>query len=192
MKLIVGLGNPGREYADTRHNLGFAVIDRLAERWSIEVKRRKFSGRLGEGCVADHRVALLKPTTYMNLSGQSVQAARDFFKIDLADILIVLDDVDLPLGKVRVRGSGSAGGHKGLGDVLLMLGATAVPRARLGIGKVATDRTVGHVLSRFSESERRTVERAIERAADAVECWLTRGLDAAMNEFNRPEDLEES
>jgi PTH1 family peptidyl-tRNA hydrolase len=192
MKLIVGLGNPGREYADTRHNLGFAVLDRLSERWSIEVKRRKFSGRLGEGCVADHRVALLKPTTYMNLSGQSVQAAHEFFKIDLADILIVLDDGDLPLGRLRLRGSGSAGGHKGLGDVLLRLGESAIPRLRLGIGKVPSDRTVGHVLSRFREDERPMIERAIERAADAVECWLTRGLDAAMNEFNRPEDLEES
>jgi PTH1 family peptidyl-tRNA hydrolase len=188
MKLIVGLGNPGREYADTRHNLGYAVLDRLAERWTIEPSnRRKFSGRLGEGRVADQRVALLWPTTYMNRSGRSVQSACAFYKVEPPHVLVVLDDLDLPVGKLRMRRGGSAGGHKGLTDVLLRLGDTDVPRLRLGIGKVDSSVTVDHVLSRFADDELTLVRRAIDRAADGVECWLREGVEAAMNEFNRPE-----
>jgi PTH1 family peptidyl-tRNA hydrolase len=192
MKLIVGLGNPGSEYAETRHNLGFAVVDRLADRCSASLKKRKFSGRYGEGQVGEHRVVLLKPTTYMNRSGQSVLAACQFYKVARNDLLIVLDDLDLPLGRLRLRGSGSGGGHRGLENILLRLADQEVPRLRIGIGKVAKQITVGHVLSRFDDDELPLAERAIERAVLAVECWVCRGMESAMNEFNRPEDDQES
>jgi PTH1 family peptidyl-tRNA hydrolase len=187
MKLIVGLGNPGREYTETRHNLGFAVVDRLAERWSVTGKaKRKFYGFCGEGSIAGRRVLLLKPTTYMNRSGKSVLAVCQFYEIPPGNMLVVLDDVDLPLGRIRLRPGGSAGGHKGLADVLNRLDEMEVPRLRLGIGKVDSELTVGHVLSHFAAGELPTAQQVVNRAADASECWLTQGLDAAMNEYNRP------
>jgi PTH1 family peptidyl-tRNA hydrolase len=187
VKLIAGLGNPGRRYTGSRHNVGYLVVDELARRWQIDTARhdRRCEGLLGEGTAAGQRVLLLKPTTFMNLSGRSVAAVWRFYKLDLADVLIVHDDLDLPVGQIRLRAVGSAGGHKGLLDILRHLGSPEVPRLRIGIGKVHKAATVEYVLSRFEPQEREEIEQVLGRAADAVECWLREGIDAAMNAFNR-------
>jgi PTH1 family peptidyl-tRNA hydrolase len=187
VKLIAGLGNPGRRYAGSRHNVGYLVVDELARRWRIDAARhdRRCQGLLAEGSAAGQRVLLLKPTTFMNLSGLSVAAVWRFYKLAFADVLIVHDDLDLPVGQIRLRAVGSAGGHKGLLDILRHLGSPEVPRLRVGIGKVHPAATVEYVLSRFEPQEREIIEQALGRAADAVECWLRDGIDAAMNAFNR-------
>lgn len=190
MKLIAGLGNPGPRYASSRHNVGFQVADELARRWGLDLTRydRHFDGLLGETQRGAERVLLLKPATYMNLSGRSVAAAWRFYKLALPDLLIVHDDLDLPLGQLRLRAGGSAGGHRGLDDVLRQLGSPEVPRLRIGIGKVHRDATVDYVLGRFDPDEQPAAAAAVARAADAVECWLTAGLAAAMNRYNRKPD----
>ncbi len=192
MKLIAGLGNPGPRYADSRHNVGFAVADELARRWRTAVDRfdRDFEGLTGRAQVGGDEVLLLKPATYMNLSGRSVGAAARYYKVAPADVLVVYDDLDLPVGKLRVRAAGSAGGHKGMEDVLRNLGTDVIPRVRIGIGRVHKDATVEYVLSRFAPDELPAVKAAVERAADAAATWVSRGIDAAMNEFNRKDDGE--
>ncbi len=190
MKLVAGLGNPGPRYAQSRHNIGFAVVDELARRWAAELSRydRHFEGLVGAAAAAGQTVLLLKPATYMNESGRSVAAVWRFYKLAAEDILVVHDDLDLPVGQLRLRAAGSSGGHKGMDDVLRHLGTDTVPRLRIGIGKVRRDVTVEYVLSRFEPEERPVMEATVGRAADAVECWLTRGVAAAMNEFNRRPD----
>ncbi len=192
MKLIAGLGNPGPRYAESRHNVGYMVVDELAHRWAADMTKydRDFEGLLGQAYRGSEVVLLLKPTTFMNLSGRSVAAAFRYYKMTTADLLVVHDDLDLPVGHLRLRAEGSAGGHKGLDDVIRHLSTDAVPRLRLGIGKVHRDVTVDYVLSRFDADERPVVEAAVSRAADAVETWLKSGLDAAMNQFNRKPDTE--
>lgn len=190
MKLVAGLGNPGPRYAQSRHNIGFAVVDELARRWAAELSRydRHFEGLVGEAAAAGQTVLLLKPATYMNESGRSVAAVWRYYKLAAEDILVVHDDLDLPVGQLRLRAAGSSGGHKGMDDVLRHLGTDTVPRLRIGIGKVRRDVTVEYVLSRFEPEERPVMEATVGRAADAVDCWLTRGVAAAMNEFNRRPD----
>jgi PTH1 family peptidyl-tRNA hydrolase len=188
MKLIVGLGNPGRRYENTRHNAGFRVIDELSERWRIAVNRRRFSGFFGSGAVGDEAVLLLKPTTYMNRSGWAVREATAFYKLALADLLVVVDDLALPLGRLRIRSKGSGGGHRGLTNVIDELGDDAFARLRIGIEEVESSRAVNHVLGPFLPQEQERIDQAILRAADAVDCWLVEGVEAAMNEFNRPDD----
>lgn len=187
MKLVVGLGNPGSRYAGTRHNLGFAVVDALAGRWGFEVNRQKFNAWVGDGTVAGQRVLLLKPLTFMNLSGQAVQAAVAFHKVPLEDLLVVGDDLDLPTGQLRVRASGSSGGHRGLENIIQLLGSEAFARVRIGIGRGRPEDVVGHVLSEFADDEAAVAEATVRRAAGAVECWLAEGVTAAMNRFNRTE-----
>jgi PTH1 family peptidyl-tRNA hydrolase len=179
-RLIVGLGNPGREYAETRHNVGFLLVDRLAERgraaWGHERRWQADLARSGT-------VYLCKPRTYMNLSGQAVRAVADFYKIEPGQMLIVLDDFALPLGKLRLRPSGSSGGHNGLKSIIEHLGTTVVPRLRVGIGGAAGD-TVDHVLGRFALEEREPLEQSLRRAVEAIDVAQDRGLEAAMNQFN--------
>ena len=194
MKLIAGLGNPGREYARSRHNIGYCVADELARRWSISLDRHnpRFDALAGDGPIAGARTLLLKPTTYMNLSGRSVAAALNFYKLDpLADLLVVLDDLDLPIGRVRLRATGSAGGHHGLEDIIRHIGTDALARLRVGIGRVHKDATVAHVLGAFAPDERDLIADAITRAADAAECWLREGLTAAMDKYNRRNESDD-
>jgi PTH1 family peptidyl-tRNA hydrolase len=187
VKLIAGLGNPGPEYADSRHNIGYLVADELARRWRIDLSRldRRFEAVIAEAHRAGERVRVIKPVTFMNRSGWSVAAAWRFYKLTLPDLLVIYDDLDLPVGGLRIRAQGSAGGHKGLEDVIRHLGSSEVSRIRIGIGKVHRTATVSHVLGTFAPDERPMIEAAVATAADAAECWLARGIDAAMNEFNR-------
>lgn len=166
------------------------LVDELARRWKGAVDRfdRDFQGLLGDVTWQGQRVLLLKPQTYMNLSGQSVAAVVRFYKLDWTDVMVVHDDLDLPPGALRLRPTGSAGGQKGLADVLRHAGTQDVPRLRVGIGKVHRAATVEHVLGRLDAQEREVFTIALARAADAVECWLRRGVEAAMNEFNRREE----
>jgi PTH1 family peptidyl-tRNA hydrolase len=199
MKLIVGLGNPGREYAGTRHNIGFEVIDRLAGRfgWSgpgdfDRIARGKFEGLAADGPVSlpgrSEKVMLLKPLTFMNLSGRAVQAAVAFYQLATDDIMILLDDLALASGRIRLRAEGSSGGHNGLKDIEQALGTSRYPRLRVGIDP-PPERVPGrdYVLGRFSDQQRPLIDRAVERAAEAVEVWMDQGLAAAMNKFNADE-----
>lgn len=189
MKLIAGLGNPGPRYAESRHNVGFIVVDEIARRHKISNWRfdRDFQGQIAEWQFGDQRVFLLKPLTYMNLSGVSVQAVLRFFKIAASDLLIVFDDLDLPVGRLRIRPNGSSGGHKGMENVIQQVSTSEVTRVRVGIGKVHRANTVGHVLGEFAPDEKPEIALAIQFATDACECWVREGTTTAMNRFNRRE-----
>ena len=188
MKLIVGLGNPGSQYRQSRHNLGFEVVNLLERQWSIDVNRRKFQGRFGGGMVGGQQIVLLKPETFMNRSGGSVVEAVAFYKLPLSDVLVVLDDMDLELGQLRLRPAGSAGGHNGLKDIIARLGNDDFARLRIGIGTAPGDAAVNHVLGSFSSEEMPAVEAACRRAVEAVECWAQWGIDQAMNRYNQKKD----
>ena len=182
MKAIVGLGNPGPEYKRTRHNLGFDVVDELARRWHVRLRSWKSVADLA--VVPDRDVLLAEPKTFMNLSGEAVQRVAAFHKIDPADVLVVVDDVNLPLGRLRTRRSGSAGGHNGLKSVIQHLGLD-FPRLRIGVGRGDQRRDLAdHVLARFDQDEAAEVERMTTRAADAAETFLTDGIAAVMNAYN--------
>jgi peptidyl-tRNA hydrolase, PTH1 family len=185
--LIAGLGNPGSEYAGTRHNIGFAAVEGLAGRWRANWRlEKKFQARLARVKWAGHTVILCQPQTFMNASGEAVGALARFYRLPAGRMLIVVDDADLPLGQVRLRAEGSSGGHHGLESVEQQLGTRGYPRLRLGIGRrSAQDREItDHVLGRFAEPERPVVAEVLERAARQAECWLAHGIEKAMNEFN--------
>jgi PTH1 family peptidyl-tRNA hydrolase len=184
MRMIVGLGNPGDEYADTRHNTGFKVIDSLAETVGIKVKRRKFGARFESGEFADKKLILLKPWQFMNRSGQAVATAAGFYKINIRDLMVVTDDMDLEPGRIRLRYKGSAGGHNGLADIIQKLGTNEFARCRVGIGRNTEADTVGYVLDKPQKDEKQLMTAAIERARNAVLCWIENGIETAMNKFN--------
>ena len=185
MKLIVGLGNIGRKYENTRHNVGFNVLDLVAERNAGGTSKEKFEGRTQEVTIGGERALLLWPHTLMNLSGRSVQAALAFYQLQLGDLLVVCDDFNLPLGKLRLRSQGSAGGQNGLADIISRLGSEEFSRLRLGIGPVPERwDAADFVLGRFGPSDRTMIDEAIDRAAEAVECWTKNGIQSAMNQFN--------
>jgi len=185
MKLIVGLGNPGARYRLTRHNLGFMVVDELAERWRIGVGGRRHEAELGTGTIGSTRVVLAKPQTFMNASGESVAKLRRLYRLEPSEILAVYDDLDLPVAKVRLRGDGGAGGHNGVASLIAVLGR-GFPRLRVGIGRPpGGSDPVGYVLEPFDQAETATIRDAIVRAADGVESWVTNGLAPTMNELNR-------
>lgn len=187
MKLLVGLGNPGPQYRDTRHNVGFWVIDEVARRWAVQDGWRErdqalYVKRPGGSVLA-------KPLTFMNLSGFAISKLRQFFGIDTADILVIVDEVALPLGRLRARSRGSAGGHNGLKSVVEQLGTTEVPRLRIGVGRGDSRRDLAdHVLSRFDPDERDTIQAATLRAADAAEMFVSDGIERVMNTFNAAND----
>jgi PTH1 family peptidyl-tRNA hydrolase len=189
MKLVVGLGNPGTEYRDTRHNVGFMVADALVARWRVADQwREKFEALQIKTAVGDEPVIVMKPLTFMNLSGQAVQALAGFYKIEPADVFVVTDDVALPLGRLRARREGGAGGHNGLKSIMQSLATQAFPRMRVGVGRGGNDRDLSdHVLGRFGADERDTVSAAVLRAADATEMFLSDGIERVMNAFNAAE-----
>ena len=185
MKLVIGLGNPGQKYTNTRHNIGFSVIACLAGRCDIGRPKCKFNAEVAETSIRNEKTVLLSPLTYMNLSGQSVRAAVDFHKLELSDLIVVCDDLALDVARLRIKPGGSAGGQKGLLDIIQKLGTMDFARLRIGIGKPPADRDAAdYVLGRFTEEEKPDVERAIVRAANAVEVWIADGIQAAMNQFN--------
>jgi PTH1 family peptidyl-tRNA hydrolase len=193
MKLIVGLGNPGREYRETRHNIGFMVADALADRWRVDDQwRERFDALQVKTTVGDEPVILSKPLTFMNLSGQAVQAIAGFYKIEPADVLVIVDEAALPLGRLRARRDGSAGGHNGLKSLIQHLGTPAFARLRVGVGRGADGRDLSdHVLGRFEPDERDTVSAAVLRAADASEMFIAEGIERVMNAFNAATDTAE-
>ena len=198
MKLVVGLGNPGREYAGTRHNVGFEAVDRVAEKlgWVSKgdfdrLAKSKFDGLAFDGVVGrcageePERLVLLKPTTYMNLSGKAVHAAMSFYQLEPADIMIVLDEMALPCGKLRIRPNGSDGGHNGLRDIQRVLGTQQYPRMRIGVD-APPEFVPGrdYVLGRFTPDQRKQIDPALDRAAGAIVTWIDKGITTAMNQFN--------
>ena len=186
MKLIVGLGNPGAKYAGTRHNAGFSVIDELAERYNIKVDISKHKALIGKGIIKGEKVILAMPQTFMNLSGESVRAIMDFYKLTVEDLIVVYDDIDLDVGKLRIREKGSAGGHNGMKNIILHSGSQEFVRVRVGVGKKPEQMDLAdHVLGRFSTEDRKLVDEAIAKAAKAVDIIISQGTDAAMNEYNR-------
>lgn len=184
MFLIVGLGNPGREYDHTRHNVGFDVIDLLSAKYNIEINRRKFKGVYGDGKIKGERVILLKPTTYMNLSGESLREVIDFYKIPNENVLVIYDDISLEVGRLRIREKGSAGGHNGIKSIISHLGSDVFPRIKLGVGQPSKGDLADFVLGKFSSEEREKVKKVFEAAANAVEVVIEEGTVEAMNKYN--------
>ena len=183
MKLIVGLGNPGREYDRTRHNVGFMVVDELSRRLGDPGYRARFKGLVAEGLMAGEKAILLKPLTFMNLSGQSVSEAVRWYHLDLEDVLIIGDDLDLPFATLRLRARGSAGGHNGLSSIFQQLGTTEVSRLKVGIGR-GSNTAHSHVLGRFSAEQQTELPFLLATAADTVEQWVREGIVATMNTAN--------
>ena len=184
--LIVGLGNPGSEYAQTRHNAGFLLVEKLALRWRSDwTNERKFNARLARSERNGKRALLCQPQTFMNLSGETVGAVVEFFKLPQKQLLVAVDDADLPLGEIRLRASGSSGGHHGLESIEQHLASREFARLRMGIGRKDGAREIaGFVLGKFSPDDAVLMEKVLERAADQIECWLAGGIEKAMNQFN--------
>ncbi|MCH7725629.1 MAG: aminoacyl-tRNA hydrolase [Planctomycetes bacterium] len=191
MKLFVGLGNPGRKYARTRHNIGFEVLAELARRFGTSKPKSKFQGKIVEAVINNESSLLLCPLTYMNNSGNSVQPARDFYKLPDDELLVICDDFNLPLAKLRFRARGSAGGQKGLHDIIQRLGTDKFARLRIGIGAPPEDWDVAdYVLSKFTKQEIPEVEKAVSRAADVAAIWISEGVEHCMNHFNAGVDTK--
>lgn len=186
MKIIAGLGNPTKEYEGTRHNIGFSVIDKLADKYNISMNEKKHKAICGKGMIEGEKVILLKPQTYMNLSGESVVDAVNFYKVDPEeDVIIIYDDIDLDVGKLRIRAKGSAGGHNGMKNIIAHLGTQVFPRIRVGVGAKPKDWNLAdYVLGRFPKEELPEIEAGRETACEAVKIIVSQGVEAAMNRIN--------
>ncbi|MDO4860645.1 MAG: aminoacyl-tRNA hydrolase [Bacillota bacterium] len=192
MHIITGLGNPGRKYENTRHNLGFITVDRLAEEHGISVTKSKHKALIGEGRISGQKVLLVKPQTFMNLSGEAVRAVMDYYKEPVENLLVIYDDADIPAGAVRIRKKGGAGTHNGMRSVVSCLGDDGFARIRIGIGTQDDRDIVDHVLGGFTREETDVMREAVLTAVSAVECMLSKGIDIAMNEYNtRKETVSE-
>ncbi|HEX3724541.1 MAG TPA: aminoacyl-tRNA hydrolase [Nitrolancea sp.] len=185
--MIVGLGNPGKRYERTRHNVGFMVVDELRRDFHCRTVTRRFDAEIAEAATDRGRVILVKPQTFMNLSGNSVGAAQRWYRLPLSQVLIIYDDLDLPFGQIRLRPSGSSGGHNGMASIINRLGTQDFPRLRLGIGRSEHTGTIGYVLSRFTSGEEKQLRDHISQAAAAAKAWHEDGIEVAMNRFNRRE-----
>ena len=183
MKLIVGLGNPGKKYEHTRHNMGFDVVDLFSELAQIDIDKESFKGLVGRGKILGEDVFLLKPQTFMNLSGESVREIVSYFKINIEDIIVVYDDMALPVGAIRLRLSGSSGGHKGMQNIIEQLGTQDIKRIRIGIGEPVFD-TIDYVLSKPTKEEKVLIDQAIVDASDALKMILKENFDKAMSKYN--------
>ena len=185
VRVVIGLGNPGPEYAETRHNLGFKVIEALDDALGIQVKKQKFGARIGEGLYAGKKLILMKPWTFMNRSGEPVATIMGFYKLERRDLMVITDDMALEPGRVRIRAKGSPGGHNGLADIVEKLGTNEFARCRVGIGQCPGPWAVDYVLGRPAPDDKPLLNEAIVKARDAVLCWLESGIEKTMNEFNR-------
>ena len=186
LHLIVGLGNPGVEYARTRHNAGFLLVEKLAARWKCEwSSERKFNARMAKAAPGGRKTLLCQPQTFMNLSGETVGALTEFYQVPLGQVMVAVDDADLPLGGIRLRPGGSSGGHHGLESIEQHLGTREFARLRIGIGRQDEARQItGHVLGRFDATETGLLEKVLDRASGQIDCWLEAGLQKAMSQFN--------
>ena len=193
MYIIVGLGNPGKKYENTRHNMGFIAVDLLAEKYGIKVDKIKFKALVGEGRIAGQKVLLVKPQTYMNLSGQSVMEVMNFYKEDIGNLIVIYDDIDIPTGTIRLRKKGSAGTHNGMRNIVYLLQEDGFPRIRVGIGSESKVDLIHYVTSGVTKKEKDLLEDALTRAADAAACIVEKGIEKAMNEYNiRPKKEEKN
>jgi PTH1 family peptidyl-tRNA hydrolase len=185
MKIVIGLGNPGRKYEGTRHNVGFCVVEELMRRHAAGTSKSNFQAEVAEASISGEKVLLVRPSTYMNLSGAAAVAVRDFYKLAGADLLVVCDDFALPLGRLRIRTQGSGGGQKGLSNIIERLGTDEVPRLRIGVGPLPAGWDgADFVLGRFNKDEADEIAVAVARAADAVEVWISQGIATAMSKYN--------
>ena len=184
MKLIVGLGNPGKKYEGTRHNMGFMAVDLLSDQAQIDVDKEVFHGLMGRGKIFNEDVILFKPTTFMNLSGTAVQEVVHYFKIELNDIVVIFDDMALEPGNIRLRKEGSSGGHKGIQNIIDCLSSEQIKRIRIGIGEPGDNDNVDYVLSKPLKDERPLIDEAINNAVEALKVIIKNGFDSAMNKFN--------
>ena len=181
---VFGLGNPGKKYERTRHNVGFLTIERLAKTLDVDVSHRRYHAEVGEAKIGSLPALLVKPQTYMNESGRSVRAVADWYRLELSQIFVICDDLDLEPGRIRIRPNGSSGGHNGLKSIAAALGTTEFPRLRIGIGRPEPADAIDYVLAPLSAEQRDVLVRAAERAADAVKCWAIEGIESCMNRFN--------
>ncbi len=185
MKIIVGLGNPEKKYDGTRHNIGFSVIDRISDEYNISLDMKKHKGLCGKGVIAGEKVILVKPLTYMNLSGECVREVMDYYKAAPQDVIVIFDDISLPPGKIRIRSKGSAGGHNGIKSIIAHLNSENFPRIKCGIGdKPKGYDLADYVLSHFGKEELYDIEEGRQKALKACECMILQGIDAAMNQYN--------
>lgn len=192
MLIIAGLGNPSREYGGTRHNVGFEVIDRIAEKYNISVDARKHRALVGKGLIGDRKVVLAKPQTFMNLSGESIKSLVDYYKVDVtSELLVIYDDVSLGTGQLRIRAKGSAGGHNGIKNIIAQLGGQVFPRIKIGVGEKPSGMDLAdYVLGHFSKAEREWMEEGYDAALCAAEMIAAGEMEAAMNKYNRKKKEE--
>ena len=185
MYVIAGLGNPGREYEGTRHNVGFMTLDALADKYNIDVREKAFKGLIGKGMIEGNKVILVKPQTYMNLSGECIRQVMDYYKVDPSEFIVIYDDISLVPGGIRIRKKGSAGGHNGIKNIIAHLGTQEFPRIKVGVGDKPKGMDLAdYVLGHFSKEDQAKMDEAFKDAADAAEMILDKGMDAAMNHYN--------